>query len=900
MKPTELRCEYAQNPLGIDVLNPRLSWKLEDDRRGAAQSAYRILVASSEELLARGEADLWDSGRVESDQTTWVEYGGETLSARARAWWKVSVWNEAGEESAASDASWWETGLLGESLDGEWIGTPFSGGTQNSSPAPFLRKSFTLDKPIQSARLYVTALGIYEFSINGARVGEDVFAPGWTDYNKRVQYHVYDVSDLLQNGDNACGAILGDGWYCGQLEWRGRERYGDRPQLRAQIVVTFEDGSTQLVATDSSWKYAFGPILESDMLMGEHYDARREIPDWDRAGIDESNWQNVVTFQHPNLEISPQIGPTVRRQEILPAIDLKVVNAWPGHNYVFDLGQNMVGRVRFKLRGKRGETIRLRHAEMLKPDGGVYLENLRSARATDYYTFKSDEIEEWEPRFTFHGFRYVEIYGLSQTPSPEAVVGVVLNSEIAKTGEWESNDALLNQLQHNIWWGQKGNFLEVPTDCPQRDERLGWTGDAQVFARTAAFNADVAGFFAKWQRDIRDAQSAEGAVPCIVPNTGAVDNHGIFGDGGPAWSDATVICPWTMYLVYGDKGILADNYDVLARYLQHLDDLSRPHGMIRSHLDAPGFGGFGDWLSTDTQDVFGTTRKDLIGTAFFAYCSRLMSKIARVLGKNDDAAKYEALFEEVKAVFNARFVTPDGLVAGGTQTSYVLALHFDLLAPELRAAATQELVRDIKNRKNHLSVGFVGSPYIAQVLSDNGRADIAFDLLHQTDHPSWLYAVTQGATTIWERWDGWTHDKGFQSAGMNSFNHYAYGAIGAWMVAKVAGIESDESEAGYKHIIFKPLLDPTKKLNQARAAFDSIHGEIVSDWKLDGENFTWKIVVPPNTHATVWVPVSGAAQVIESGKVARETLDFVGEEDGYAQFQIGAGTYEFSSLVEAT
>ena len=461
---------------------------------------------------------------------------------------------------------------------------------------------------------------------------------------------------------------------------------------------------------------------------------------------------------------------------------------------------------------------------------------------------------------------------------------------------------MLNQLQHNIWWGQKGNFLEVPTDCPQRDERMGWTGDAQVFVRTAAFNADVNGFFAKWQRDIRDAQGANGAVPPVVPNTGAMDsdntlNDNSVSDGDPAWSDATIICPWTMYLVYVDKRVLVDNYDVMARYIQHLDDISRPHGLIRSHPNYKGFGGFGDWLSTDTQDAFGTTRKDLIGTAFFAYSARLLGKIARVLDKAADAEKYEKLFEEIKTVFNARFVTPDGLVAGGTQTSYVLALHFDLLPQHLRAVAVDELVRDIKKRNNHISTGFVGSPYIAQVLSDNGRTDVAFDLLHQTDHPSWLYAVTQGATTIWERWDGWTHDKGFQNAGMNSFNHYAYGAIGAWLYAKVAGIELDENAAGYKHIVFKPLLDPTKKLKQARAVLNSVRGEIESDWKIEDSHFSWKIVVPPNTRASVFVPTSDADRVLEGGAIARETLNFIDINDGYAQFEIGAGSYAFSSPV---
>jgi alpha-L-rhamnosidase len=897
MKVTNLRCEYETNPLGIDALNPRLSWKLQDDRRGAAQSAYQVLVASSPELLAQGEADLWDSGEAKSDQTSWIEYAGKPLSSRQRAFWKVRVWDEQGNSTEYSEAAWWELGLLDKNeWTGEWIGSPLRGGTHSLVPCPYLRKGFEVEKTVVSARLYATALGLYEFSINGERVGNDVFTPGWTNYTKRVQYHVYDVTSLLQNGTNACGAVIGDGWYCGHVGWGGRQVYGTQPQLLAQIVLTFDDGSTQTVATDASWKYSVGPILESDFQMGEHYDARLELGDWNYPSYDDAAWDAVKVFDAPDIAITAHVGPPVRPQETLTPIEAPKLH---DHKYIFDMGQNMVGRVRLKVSGEKGTTIRLCFAEILNKDGSIYTENLRTARATDYYTLNGEGEEIWEPLFTFHGFRYVEVFGLKEAPDTDMITGIVLNSDIARTGEWQSNDALLNQLQSNIWWGQKGNFLEVPTDCPQRDERLGWTGDAQVFVRTAAFNADVAGFFAKWQRDIREAQHKNGGVPAIVPDTAPLAETGgeVGGDSGPAWSDATVICPWTNYLVYGDKKIIADNYDVLVRYVQHLEDISRPHGLIRSHPAAKEWAGFGDWLSTDTPDVFGTTRKDLIGTAFFAYSTRLLGKIARALSKTEDAAKYESLFEEIKAAFNMRFVTPEGLVAGGTQTSYVLALHFDLLPQEKRAIAVDELVRDIKNRNNHLSVGFVGSPYIAQVLSDNGRLNVAYDLLHQTEHPSWLYAVTQGATTIWERWDGWTHDKGFQHPGMNSFNHYAYGAIGAWMYAKVAGIELDENEAAYKHIVFKPHLDPTRKLNQARAALDSIHGTIESDWKLDGATFTWKIVVPPNTHADVFVPTKDAQQITESGQTARESLQLVSQNDGYAQFQVGAGTYEFASMI---
>jgi alpha-L-rhamnosidase len=492
-----------------------------------------------------------------------------------------------------------------------------------------VRKSFAIEKTIVSARLYATALGLYEF--RSTESASEMTCSRWLDGLQHARaISLHDVTGLLHSGDNVAAPILGDGWYCGHIEFRGRQRYGDRPQLRAQIVVTFDDGSTQIIATDESWKTAVGPILESDFLMGEHYDARREMPVWDAKGFDiRAGWVSKPS--------SIPTSPSARRSA--PRCVLR--KNWPpsksrrsqvaGERIRLRLGQNMVGARAPETARQSGQTIRLRHAEVLKPDGAIYVENLRTARQTDYYTFKSDEVEEWEPRFTFHGFRYVEIIGLTEAPPLDAVVGVVLNSDIHKTGEWSSDSTLLNQLQSNIWWGQKGNFLEVPTDCPQRDERLGWTGDAQVFARTAAFNADVAGFFAKWQRDIRDAQGANGSVPPVIPNTGALEGSP---DGGPAWSDATVICPWTNYLVYGDAQVLADNYESFTRYIQHLDDISRPFGLIRSHPDSKVFDGFGDWLSTDTQNSFGTTRKDLIGTAFLSYSSKLLSKIARVLGKD--------------------------------------------------------------------------------------------------------------------------------------------------------------------------------------------------------------------------------------------------------------------------
>ncbi|MCS6840954.1 MAG: glycoside hydrolase family 78 protein [Roseiflexus sp.] len=885
-----LRCEYLDNPLGIDVTRPRLSWQIFSDRRGARQTAYRIVAASSADDVVAEQNLLWDSGRVESDQSIHVAYHGGRLRSRQRVFWRVQVWDEQGHV-AVSPVAWWEMGLLRRSdWSASWIGASLVGGRWTTIPAPFLRRSFTLNAPVAQARLYITALGLYECTINGQRVGQDFFTPGWTDYRRRVQYQVYDVTDLLREGENVIGAILGDGWYCGHVAWAGRQNYGDRPKLLAQLMITYANGSTQTIVSNRSWRYAFGPILESDILHGESYDARLEFPGWNMPGFDDSSWQPVELFTVPDIALVAMRGPTVRRHEELRPI--KPPTAFRSHQatrWVFDLGQNMVGWVRLRVQGPAGTTVTIRHAEVLNPDGTIYTANLRSARATDHYTLRGEGEEIWEPRFTFHGFRYVELSGYPGVPDIDAVTGIVVHSAAPPTGEFSCSDPLINQLQHNIVWSQKGNLLEVPTDCPQRDERLGWTGDAQVFVRTAAFNMNVAPFFTKWTQDLEDAQNPEGAYPPVAPLAGVSE----LTDGGPAWADAGIICPWTIYLCYGDTRLLETHYPSMQRFIEYLERSSC--GFIRCYEDYPGFRGFGDWLALDgSGKVDGGTAKDLIGTAFFAYCARLMSRIAAILGHQRDAARYRRLFERVRQAFIKRYVTGAGRVAGETQTGYVLALHFDLLPPELRPAAAEALARDILARDTHLSTGFVGTPYLLHVLTAAGRLDLAYALLFQRTWPSWLYPVTQGATTIWERWDGWTHDKGFQDPGMNSFNHYAYGAIGEWLYSTVAGIDVDLEQPGYRHLILRPR--PGGGLTAARAALETMYGRAMSAWRIDDHRFTWEIVVPPNTTATAYVPAPEGTPVRESGILAEEAegVTLVQRDEATAVYRLAAGSYTFT------
>ncbi|MCX6971152.1 MAG: family 78 glycoside hydrolase catalytic domain [Verrucomicrobia bacterium] len=735
-------------------------------------------------------------------------------------------------------------------LAATWITTPVLGGPRTVSPAVYYRRSFAIEKPAGRAFLHITALGILQCEINGRRVGHDVFAPGWTDYRKRVYYHTYEVTDLLQPGENVIGVILGDGWYSGHVAEKDRQLYGEHPALLASLE---DDSAEVLLASDSSWSRSIGPILENDLLMGESYDARRELGAWSSPGYDDAGWLPAVAMPAPSTMIERSPGPPVRRQEILPGRLLSTGPdvPWVPSQRLFDFGQNFTGRVRIRVSGPRGLHLRMRHGEILKPDGSLYTENLRTARATDHYTLKGEGIEEWEPCFTFHGFRYCELNWQKSgvALAIESVEGIVLHSDTPRTGHFSCSHALLNQLASNIVWGQKGNFLEVPTDCPQRDERLGWTGDAQAFVRTASFFMDVRGFFHKWLQDMRDAQGEDGAIPPIIPNT---HSFGLPGDGGPAWADAAFICPWTIYLCYGDTEILSEHYASMVRYLDYLA-ANKVKDHIRCHPEKDDWGGFGDWLALDGSGrMEGGTPKELIGTAFYANGADIVAKTAEILGHTEDAARFRALHGEIVKAFVARFITPEGHVIGGTQTGYVLALHFGLLPKALRANAANELVRLIARNGFHIGTGFVGTPYIQHVLEATGHLDTAYKLLEQESFPSWLFPVKNGATTIWERWDGWTPEKGFQDVGMNSFNHYAYGAVGDWMVSTVAGLQFDPAQPGYRHILFKPR--PGGTLTWAEARLQTPHGETSIRWELKEGQLVLDLVVPDGATATLSPP----------------------------------------------
>jgi len=1046
LSPTLLRCESLDNPLGLDEKQPRLSWIVTSSQRRQKQTAYRVLVASQAELLKQDKGDLWDSGKVASDETTSIVYAGKPLGEHQWCHWKVKVWDKDGRESEWSEPAAWSMGLFAaSSWSAQWIGydksrklslpdAPFEGaqwiwfpGDKDKPPAKgqrlfvttfslpentrvdkaellitangrywfnvngklasastpgidswdrprlddittflkpgandvrigvetpsggaagllvkldvstadgkahtlvsnaswkttdqpgenwhnrpldvsqwpasqvlgdygaapwgklkyarlilpppaYLRTTFRVAKPVRSATLYATALGLFDLHLNGKRVSEDRFNPGWTDYTKRVYYRAYDVTAQIRAGENALGAILGDGWYSGYIGWkRIRDHYGKQPRFRGQLHIEYADGSTDVIATSSGWKAATGPIREADFLMGETFDARLAQNGWDAPGFDDKKWDEVVTGAELEPLVQHHPGPPVRSVAEFRA--LKINEPKPGV-YVLDLGQNFAGVPRLTVSGQPGQVITLRFAERLNPDGTLYTTNLRDARVIDTYICRGEDLEIWEPRFTFHGFQYMEINGLKSAPSENTVVGVALSSDTPVVGRFGCSDPLLNKLHSNIYWTQRSNFIDIPTDCPQRDERLGWTGDAQVYIRAATLNTDVQAFFTKWLVDLEDGQRGDGQFPMVAPVKVAGD------DGGPAWADAGVICPWVIYEVYGDRRELERHYPAMTRFIAFCQTRSTP-----DLLPPKQFHCFGDWLSINAD-----TPKDVIYTAYFAHSTDLTARAAEVLGKSEDAAKYRALFDKIKASFNRAYVGDEGRIKGNTQAVYVLALAFDLLDPDKAKLAARHLVDDIEARGGHLSTGFIGTKDLMLVLSKVGRSDVAYGLLFNETFPSWGFSIKQGATSIWERWDGWTPEKGFQDPGMNSFAHYSFGAVYQWMVENIGGIRSDSP--AYKRIIIAP--EPGGRLTSATTSYRSIHGQIETSWKKEANGLALNVTVPANTSATVLVPAAQASEITEGGKPldSAEGVKLLRMEADHAVIAVGSGNYRFAA-----
>ena len=859
---TGLTTEHRTNPVGLDASMPRFSWKTQTEQRGWKQSAYQIQASTGADFAAKNL--VWDTNKTAGDASVLQTYKGAPLRSGTRYWWRVKVWDEKGNASAWSGPAFWETALLSVSdWKASWVEPEQEAAPPRYSPAHLLRKEFETSKKIASARAYATAHGLYELYLNGRKVGNEALTPGWTVYYKRLQYQTYDVTEYLQEGRNIAGAMLGEGWYRSGLGWeKNWAFYGKKLAFLCQIHLRYTDGTEEWVVTDGSWKTSNqGPVQANEIYYGEDYDARREIPGWSTVAFDDRNWRNVAKANYPKSNLVAAGSVPVRSvQEIKPVRIFRT----PDGTLVADMGQNMVGWIKLKVKGKKGRTVTLHHAEVLDKFGNFYTANLRTAKQRIRYTLRGDKNgETYEPHFTFMGFRYVAVDGYPGDLAPDALTGVVVHSDMIQTGAFECSSPLVNQLQHNILWGQKGNFLDVPTDCPQRDERMGWTGDAQVFARTSAFNMDVAAFFTKWLRDLAADQRPGGAVPFVIPDV--LDKPDSMNVGVSAgWGDAAVIIPWTMYEVYDDRQLLESQYASMKAYVDYI------HQRSGDSLIWRGGSVFGDWLFYHPSPTHldyhvspdAHTNHELISTAFFAHSADVVSQAATVLGKTQDAAYYKDLFEKIKKTFVNEFITPSGrTISSASQTSYVLALHFGLMPEHLRPAAVKYLAKDIRDKKKHLSTGFLGTPYLCHVLSENGESELAYDLLLQETYPSWLYPVKMGATTIWERWDGQKTDSTFQDPGMNSFNHYAYGAIGDWMYQKAAGIRL--GSPGYRHMVIEPVV--TGKLTFAKAMYQSNYGEIASGWERTGEKVTLRVTVPPNTTASIRIPRADNKEIRESG-----------------------------------
>lgn len=907
LKPANLRCEYLVEPIGIDSAKPRLSWTLlstDADARGLAQSAYQILVASTAEALAKETGNVWDSGRVTSSQSNQIEYAGAQLASRQRVYWKLRVWDQKEQPSEWSAPATWSMGLLRAEDwgDAKWIGdaTPAPPQGYDPLPAPLLRKNFACDGAgkIRRATAYVTALGLYEFRLNGQRVGDHLLAPEWTDYKKRVQYQTYDVTNHIHAGENAIGLILGDGWYAGKIGLTGivpkgppRAIYGRQPSALLRLEVEMDNGATQTIVSDGSWQSTLdGPIRMADLLDGETYDAQRAIAGWDTAKPSGGNWSAVRVFETPSARLVAQPNEPIRvTRELRP---IAITEPKPGV-YIFDLGQNMVGWTRLKARGPAGTTLTLRHAEMLNADGTLYTTNLRGAAQTDRYTLRGDGEETFEPHFTYHGFRYVEVTGLSEKPTPDTLVGRVFHSAAPEVGAFECSEPLLNKLWQNILWTQRANLHSTPTDCPQRDERCGWMGDILAFAPTACFNMDMAAFFTKWIPDTRDAQANDGRFADFSPQP--FDPNVRF-SGVPAWGDAGVFVPWIAYEYYGDKRLLAEQYDAAVRWVEYI----RGKNPDLLWKNARG-NDYGDWLNADTLKLAGwpatgaEVPKHVFATAFFARSTQLLAQMALVLGKTADAEKYEKLAADIRAAFCAAYVTPEGRIEGDTQAGYAVALNFDLLPQNVQAAAARRMVERFEPYEGQISTGFHSTVPLMLELSRRGRNDEAYRLSLNRRMPSWGYAIDHGATTIWERWDGFVEGRGFQDPGMNSFAHYAIGSVGEWMYRVILGINPDPAAPGFERIIIRPR--PGPGLTWARGSYDSIRGRIAVEWRLQETGLTLAIEIPPNASATIYVPADSAEKVAESGQPASQAVgvEYVGYEDGAAIYRVGSGKYSFSA-----
>lgn len=870
---TSLRTNRLDTPAGISPTEtPTLSWIISSPQKNTMQTAYEVAVRCNGRTV-------WKSGKVVSDNSTMVKYGGELLPDKHYDW-TVRVWDNHGNVSKRVGSSW-QTGLRAEDWSAQWIAY-----SADETPAPVhFRTERKLPKQVRRATAYITAHGLYEAYINGNRVGKCYLTPGWTSYNKRLQYQAFDVTAMLRKGDNAVGAVVTPGWYAGGMNWGDpakRFRYGNDLGLLMQINIEYADGTTDRIETDGSWTQSVGAanaasgIWFANIYDGETIDARLMDAKWTTVGG--AKWtESAKVANLAQNNIIPTVNEPVVKHASLRPVKYIVT---PKGEKVIDFGQNIVGWERARLHGKAGDTVRIFHAEVLDKEGNFYTTNLRRAKATSTYIL-GDGTTVFEPTMTFYGFRYIKVEGVEGDLNLDDFTAEAIYSGFETMGTFSSSNAIINQLQSNIEWGFHDNFVDVPTDCPQRDERLGWTGDAQVFFRTASFLGNVDTFFRKWLSDLAADQREDGRVPKTIPDTFPHSDNRAASTG---WADSSTIIPWQHYMAYGDIAVLEAQYPSMRKWVDYMISQSEGRGWLWNNGDH-----YGDWLfwntPNDRDGRSAVTSKHLIAQCFFAASADIMRKTAELLGKKEDAAHYADVAEKVRKAYCDEYVTPNGLVSSDTQTAYVLALQFDMLPVDMRARATERLAENIERYGCHITTGFLGTPYICNVLTDNGRSDVAYRLLLQDSCPSWIYPITKGATTIWERWDSIRPD-GSIIKGMNSFNHYSYGAIGDWLYRSAVGIR--ETSVGYKTISIRPHVGGG--FGQMRASTCTPYGIVAAEWHAENDCLrTLAVTIPANTTAEIFVPASSADAVV----VSDNSLQPQGFADGYVLFKVGSGDYRF-------
>ncbi|MBK1809974.1 family 78 glycoside hydrolase catalytic domain [Clostridium sp. YIM B02505] len=907
MKPIFLRCEYLINPIGIDIKKPRLYWQfeIEEDSYGFKQSAYQIKAAESIDDLENNVL-TWNTEKVKSDEFTHIVYEGKELESRKRIYWKVKVWDQDGIESEWSEPSFFEMGLLKlEDWKAKWIDPEKEIEPKTQYPASYLRKEFTIKEPINKARLYITSCGVYEAYINGERVGDQVFTPGATNYNKRLQYQTYDVTEQIFIGENAIGAILGDGWFRGNISnYAWRNIYGERLLLLAQLEIELVNGERVIIVTDNQWKATQeGPIRLSDLQDGEVYDANRELHGWNTTDFEDIDWTNVTVDHWDYKVLVASNSVAIREKELF----IPTVIDTPDGSTVLDFGQNLAGYVKFRVSGRKGHKVTLIHGETLDQDGNFTMEHLnnssrpkeRPLKQEINYILRGDGVEEFKPHFTVHGFRYVLVKNWPEKVEASNFASIAVYSDMEQTGEFECSNEMINKLVKNTLWSQKSNFLDIPTDCPQR-ERAGWTGDAQVFVRTGSTLMNTATFFTKWMKDVAVQQNDNGMVCNISPSVGVERDKGMKNvEGSAGWGDAAVIIPWTLWKLYGDKRILEDQWDSMKSWVDYESNCAKKTHWVRIFKKNPyrkytwdtKFH-WGEWAEPPSKDYAGANIvKQVIfsvpevATAYFAYSSKLLSQCAEVLGKKDEATKYREISEKAKKAYIYNF-TNNGEIETSRQCLYVRPVALGLLPEDKIGKAVDKLAKLVEERNYHIGTGFLSTPFICKILCDYGYVETAYKLVEQTTAPSWLYPITKGATTIWEHWDGINEE----NVPRESLNHYSYGAVVGWFFQYVAGIDIDSEAAGYKDFIIAPK--PGGTLTRAKGIYNSIYGKIESSWERVEGLFRLRVQIPPNTSAKIILPCKDMDKAKVVNRKASISEFYI--ENGQVCIILGSGIYEFT------